>query len=107
MPRWSWPGRVGLSMAEPYDEGLQVWHDAVAWLLAGGRPRLDGVDGPNLILEAWKGQRAEAQAREGTLERVGDTPDEDSGTQVWHDAVARLLAGRRTATEAFIGANLI
>jgi hypothetical protein len=97
-------------MAKPYDEGLQVWHDAVAWLLAGGRTTLEALDGANLILEAWKRQRDEERGRSvepGGGEGEGDSPEEDSGAQVWHDAVASLLADRRSPTEAFVGANLV
>ena len=93
-------------MAEPYDEGLEVWHDAVAWLLAGGRTPIEALDGANLILEAWRRQRGRTVEPESG-EGAGDSLGEDSGAQVWHDAATSLLADRRSPTEAFVGANLV
>ena len=47
-------------MDELYDDedtGLQVWHQAVAALLASGRTPIEALEGANLILEAWKRKR--------------------------------------------------
>jgi hypothetical protein len=48
------------------DSGLEVWHDAVAALLASGRTPTEALEGANLILSAWRRRRDDARERGGT-----------------------------------------
>jgi hypothetical protein len=93
------------------DSGVRVWQDAAASLVADRRTPTEAFVGANLILEAWRRHREEAQEQRGTHEQGSveeDSMDEDSGVRVWQDAAASLTADhRRTPTEAFVGANLI